>query len=389
MDPVLREENAHTINTPQSQSQYLGTLTNFPSGTIFFDHHERAAIWVTVSDYEEGMLVLIGPSPEASNYGSRLPRASFGLSSLRRPSLTPTLRKDRSENDVSAEEAFFPFMKLPTELRVMVYSYHFSQAAKHPFQRCVLGRKAGICGPEHGRACRRRNVNKGAHLGNLWMVSKTIYHEAPPIYFGGTRHLQFASLQNLLKFLTTIPHYHRQHITKLSFDYTTAVNCTSMGEFDMQQTFRLLSECPNLVELGMSIDWPQIRWITDFGMGFKSLLKVRGNVGGSDYYIFQRSLGWSRAHRADFLLSSMENLDRGKFVENGQGFPFSTIEISYVSFSIQFMIMPISARQVEHFVITTPPSLDYNRCSPSLPHFPSFPPHPGPTISSSLENSSD
>lgn len=123
--------------------------------------------------------------------------------------------------DMAGEQAHFPFMKLPTELRVMVYNYHFFQAIEHLTPLCwatVQPEDVAECTPG-GPVCRLGVVNKGVHLGNLWIASKTIYHEAMPIYFS-THYFQFASIETLGDFLTTIPHYHRQHITKLRFNYS-------------------------------------------------------------------------------------------------------------------------------------------------------------------------
>ncbi|KAI4108630.1 MAG: hypothetical protein LQ339_002146 [Xanthoria mediterranea] len=174
---------------------------------------------------------------------------------------------------MAGEPAPFPFMKLPPELRVMVYNYHFFQPVEHATSLClatVHPSDLAECKPG-GPICRFASVNNRVHMGNLWVTSKEIYHEAMPIFFS-THYFQFASLETLGHFLSTIPHYHRQHITKLRFDY---LKTSKTKSFDIQQTLRLLSECPNLVELAIGFSADNL-FRSDRHIGPKTLLQVRG-----------------------------------------------------------------------------------------------------------------
>lgn len=174
---------------------------------------------------------------------------------------------------MAGEPAPFPFMKLPPELRVMVYNYHFFQPIEHSTSLClatVQHSEVAECKPG-GPVCRFASVNNRVHIGNLWVTSKEIYHEAMPIFFS-THCFQFGSLETLGHFLTTIPHYHRQYITKLRFDYFKTSKTKS---FDVQQTIRLLSECPNLVELAMGLSADNL-FRSDRNIGPKTLLQIRG-----------------------------------------------------------------------------------------------------------------
>ncbi|KAL8889599.1 MAG: hypothetical protein Q9215_003159 [Flavoplaca cf. flavocitrina] len=178
--------------------------------------------------------------------------------------------------DQTEEQAPFPFMKLPAELRVMVYQYHFFQSAEHLAGHCEFARERA-CG-SGGPACRLGIVNEYVHLGNLWITSKAIYHEAMPIYFS-THDFHFSCIGDLFKFLTTIPYYHRQHITKLSFVYTNGCRIPKsarIDNFDIHQAFRLLSECPNLIELGICLSGFETNRIFQSQWGLKTLLKLRG-----------------------------------------------------------------------------------------------------------------
>ncbi|KAI4222672.1 MAG: hypothetical protein L6R36_005980 [Xanthoria steineri] len=174
---------------------------------------------------------------------------------------------------MAGEPAPFPFMKLPPELRVMVYNYHFFQPIEHLSRLCWATVEPGDvakCKPG-GPICRLASVNNRVHMGNLWVTSKEIYHEAMPIFFS-THYFQFASLETLGHFLTTIPYYHRQYITKLRFNY---LKTSKTKSFDIQQTFRLLSECPNLVELVVGVSCDNL-FRSDRNIGPKTLLQVRG-----------------------------------------------------------------------------------------------------------------
>ncbi|KAL8975784.1 MAG: hypothetical protein Q9205_008079 [Flavoplaca limonia] len=178
--------------------------------------------------------------------------------------------------DPTEEQAPFPFMKLPAELRVMVYKDHFFQSAEHLAGHCEFARQRA-CG-SGGPACRLGIVNEYVHLGNLWITSKAIYREAMPIYFG-THDFHFFCIGDLFKFLTTIPYYHRQHITKLSFVYTNGCRIPKsarIDNFDIHQAFRLLSECPNLIELGICLSGFKTNRIFQSKWGLKTLLKLRG-----------------------------------------------------------------------------------------------------------------
>ena len=165
------------------------------------------------------------------------------------------------------EQSSFPFMELPVELRIMVYNYHFFQPVEHPREGCdaIPHGDWDLCAPG-GPACLHGITNGNVNLGNLWAASKTIYHEAMPIYFS-RHHFQFPTLERLGKFLITISYYQRQYITKLSFVYRWK---RSVPNFHVQESLRLLLQCPNLIELGIGVcSFEHVR-------GLKHLLQLRG-----------------------------------------------------------------------------------------------------------------
>lgn len=79
------------------------------------------------------------------------------------------------------EASKFAFMKLPLELRVMIYQQHFLQS-----RDAFTGSKSCAA----GTMCPYGIYNANIPVGELLLVSKTIYNEAMPIYFG-TKDLKF------------------------------------------------------------------------------------------------------------------------------------------------------------------------------------------------------
>lgn len=161
----------------------------------------------------------------------------------------------------------FPFMKLPPELRMMVYKFHFFQKPDHlEGSRCWDPKLCGV-----GKPCCSAQVNDGVPIQRLWMASKTIYYEAMPLFFS-TRIFNFENIERLGQFLVTIGSYHRQHITAVAFTYEKAA---STDVFEVHEAFRLLGECPNLAKLFIHMHSHHI-WKKHAMPGSKTLLKIRG-----------------------------------------------------------------------------------------------------------------
>ncbi|KAL8931540.1 MAG: hypothetical protein Q9216_007166 [Gyalolechia sp. 2 TL-2023] len=163
----------------------------------------------------------------------------------------------------------FPLLKLPPELRMMVYKFHFFQKPSHlnPIY-CVAPKTCGV-----GQSiCRLAYVNHDVPLQQLWLSCKTIYDEAMPIFFS-TREFRFENIERLGEFLTTVGPYHRQHLTSIGFDYEKA---GATGAFDVHEAFRLLGECPTLKKLSIRIHSHYIGRKRATLPGFSTLLKIRG-----------------------------------------------------------------------------------------------------------------
>ncbi|KAL8776989.1 MAG: hypothetical protein Q9213_008053 [Squamulea squamosa] len=193
------------------------------------------------------------------------------------PTMLVAVASHQVPTNIADRQSSFPFMRLPTELRLMVYNYYFFQEVKHhhPHGHCWAGMPGGGARCEPGRPVwSSGTINKGMHFGNLWAAGKAVYHEAMPIYFK-KHHFRFSCIEQLGKFFTAIPYYPRQYITKLSFCYKKHPKTQS---FHAQEPFNFLLECPNLVELSITVRDSEMYYLIDTKQlfGFKTLLQLRG-----------------------------------------------------------------------------------------------------------------
>ncbi|KAL9025396.1 MAG: hypothetical protein Q9196_005770 [Gyalolechia fulgens] len=163
----------------------------------------------------------------------------------------------------------FPFLRLPPELRMMVYQHHFHQKPDHRGGMYCLSPKT--CGVGQS-VCRVAQVNDLVPLQKLWLSCKTVYYEAMPIFFS-TRKFEFDNIEHLGQFLATIGPYHRQHLTSIAFDYEKS---GSTEAFDVHEAFRLLGECPNLKRLSIHLPSHYIGRKKASLAGLSTLLRIRG-----------------------------------------------------------------------------------------------------------------
>ena len=173
--------------------------------------------------------------------------------------------------------AFFPFMKLPLELRTIVYKMHFAQTADFTYfpssSLCHFG----------GLACQHCGFgvsNGGVPVRLLWTLSKDLYHEAMPLYFQTTV-FTFNSLGSLAHFLKVIGPYHRQHVTSVNlnsrrFDFSMdRERLVSDSETHAGlQTLKLLRTCPALRH--MQFNLPIVKYhLAETSEWFRAILKIR------------------------------------------------------------------------------------------------------------------
>ena len=172
--------------------------------------------------------------------------------------------------------ASFPFMRLPLELRTIIYKMHFAQAATFtslPSPRVSF----------EGHAFQSRGVwtsNEGVPVRLLWTLSKDLYHEAMPLYFQTTE-FTFNSLESLAHFLNVIGPYHRQHVTSVNLNSSRFDSCVDRGHpvsdsetYAGLQALKLLRKCPALRH--MQFNLPIVPYhLADASEWFRAILKIR------------------------------------------------------------------------------------------------------------------
>ena len=174
--------------------------------------------------------------------------------------------------------ASFPFMRLPLELRTIIYKMHFAQAAKItslPSPRSCL---VSVEEP----AFQSRGVwtsNEGVPVRLLWTLSKDLYHEAMPLYFQTTE-FTFNSLESLAHFLNVIGPYHRQHVTCVNLNSSRFDSSMDRGHVSDSETYaglqalKLLRTCPALQH--MQFNLPIVPYhLADTSEWFRAILKIR------------------------------------------------------------------------------------------------------------------
>lgn len=130
----------------------------------------------------------------------------------------PTARVAQADMRASQEPPVvpFPLMKLPLELRTMIYRIRFAQPAE-PHHLMPVGLMPSLCSFDELplQRCSFRVVNGGVPVHVLWTLSKDLYHEAMPLYVRNTE-FTFNSLESLAQFLDKIGPYHRQHVSSVN-----------------------------------------------------------------------------------------------------------------------------------------------------------------------------
>lgn len=147
----------------------------------------------------------------------------------------------------SEKQSVSPFMKLPPEIRGMVYTMHFDQEQKP--------RKSGTPCPA-GSACPYRLYNNWVPVRALILVSKIVYNESMPLYYR-SKSFGFKGLNGMARFLDTIGALQRSFITSLFFVYNEdACECSSTWRVERNavKAFRALAECPALHTLHIGFE---------------------------------------------------------------------------------------------------------------------------------------
>lgn len=131
------------------------------------------------------------------------------------------------------ERLGFPLMRLPLEIRLMIYNEHFNQAGETVESEFVC---------PAGPLCRLLRFNQGVPVRKLLFVSKSIYQETMPLYYR-TKNFNFCMPSSLASFLDVIGKFQRQHITTITLRLRE----------DFTQASKKLFECPALENLTLRV----------------------------------------------------------------------------------------------------------------------------------------
>ena len=190
--------------------------------------------------------------------------------------------------------AFFPLMKLPLELRTMVYKMHFAQAAEFTYFPSSLCRFGGLAFQHWGFGV----SNGGVPVRLLWTLSKDLYHEAMPLYFQTTK-FTFNSLESLANFLNVIGPYHRQHVTSVNLNSRKFDSSMDRGRHVSNsethaglQALKLLRKCPVLRH--MQFNLPPVPYhLAETSEWFRAILKIR-DLKSVDFNTLDANEYWTR-----------------------------------------------------------------------------------------------
>lgn len=161
-----------------------------------------------------------------------------------------------------------PLLRLPPEVRRMIFKDHLLQAPQHPAHACS---QPNVCqGGRPGIGCAHARFNGGVPVSALLQVAQCIYQEAAPLY---TRYhaQEFADIAHMGRYLTNIGPHLRYHIHRVKIVHD---NHWTLSGRDAQQAFQRLCECHNLRTLDITF-YAHHLCRRDSPKGLRSLLKLR------------------------------------------------------------------------------------------------------------------
>lgn len=181
-----------------------------------------------------GFNYFIDPLPKRNRRLCSASSHAVGLHRLMRDERNAFAPNDETDfrSNPLALDATFPLMRLPVEVRLIIYEFHFLQDGEAP-------EAENSC--QAGESCCAKIYNRNVPVRMLWMASKTLYQEAMPVYFR-TKNFQFLEAEHLLAFLQFVGPYHRQHITKITL---------YLRHIDNAKVFKRIAQCPSLERLSV------------------------------------------------------------------------------------------------------------------------------------------
>ena len=201
--------------------------------------------------------------------------------------------------DIKMEEATtapvepFPFMRLPPEVRNMVYKEALVMPGIISIERGLVSfyyARLEVVRNKIGSEIDLKIDQKSTRA--LLQTSKTVYQEASPVYFG-SNHFYFDDVDLLTRFLQTLRPDFRRLITQMTVHYYGRAPAKAM---------KALSGCISLTQLTLELSVLTAYCMTQKSagvmtlMGLKDLLKIRGlqdvNIGTSRINLQEAPMGY-------------------------------------------------------------------------------------------------
>ena len=187
----------------------------------------------------------------------------------------------------------FPFMALPVEIRIMIYS------------QIVVSLREIF--PAPGKSLFRTSDISHSTIMALFLVSKTVFNEAMPLYYS-KNHFYLTTSQDLYFFLSSVGHDRCKYLKTLNVQYT--------GKWAVR-AFRLLLERCEIKNLKLLVHNSAMQGqpphtksvVTSFGM--RQLKQLRG------LETLQIGFAWSR-HLAQHAHPFYSTSGRALFIETLQ-----------------------------------------------------------------------
>ncbi|MCJ1227530.1 hypothetical protein MMC12_004186 [Toensbergia leucococca] len=186
--------------------------------------------------------------------------------------------QEKALSEMEEDTNSFPFMKLPVELRIMVYDEHLTRLGT------LSGMQVGYTWNDESaeddiddRVPAFPDYPKAAEL---LLVCKAFYVEASPIFYR-ENFFHFGDVVEMGKYLESIPLVRRQQITRLSFEYEGRNRGVGFYKW-----FQLLNECTALRHLFITAS-EDLKWSLPWWMGEDRCLQ---NAYGIEYLLMVRGI---------------------------------------------------------------------------------------------------
>ena len=203
---------------------------------------------------------------------------AIDLANSSRPATSQELVTSLGDNSAEPESEPFPFMRLPLEIRNMVYKELLIQPGSIEIGNIYEEEDRFIYGAFAVRKWMDSDDNEQIErfrqtpVCKLFLTSRTVYRESTPLYFGRNV-FGLTDLGKVLSFLGRLSPNLRRAVTSLELKYVGTAPA---------QANKILATCTGLRQLSIIFSYQTAYMMRGFGTslmklrGLKDLLKLRG-----------------------------------------------------------------------------------------------------------------